>query len=629
MKKLCININSYILNIMIVLLLSFGLSVIGFQISSVFDIEILKRLMASPMLLLLNTLPLTIAMLFAYFITSRLWTSYLIAGGFFIFIQYVNRYKIRLRHEPLVPADFVLGNESTKVVKISELQLNFGFFIVITSFLVISLILLLFIKSKKINWPVRAIGSVLSIVIFILLYRTYYNDVKLYNSFKTYGSEYSQVDIVQSRGFTYAFFVKTHVFNIVKPEGYSIKYAESILQKYKSKSDSGEYNEMDINTSELPHVIAIMSEAFWDIDKVPGIEFDKEYYPLTNYNAILKESYSGYIITSVFGGGTADTEFSFLTGNSLSITKDIKNPYSLYIHRDILSLPWILKNTGYKTTSFHPGDKWVYNRYNVYDYLGFNRRFFVNDMKDISRNNFSPYVLDKDTFNFLLADFENHRESNPSFPYFNFTVTIQNHGPYPVVNIGHPKALKKNNKLSGTDYNMINNYAGGLEKTDKALGHLVDELREVDEPVVLLFFSDHLPFLGNNFAAYQAMDYEVGTSGSTESYINTYKVPYFIWSNEAAKDLLEEQGKPAPVGKAPTISSNYLSTELLKYIGINTPAYINYLNQIKKSLPIITSRVYRTGNGKLTETLTDKEQKIISDYRILQHYMMFDNKKPQ
>jgi phosphoglycerol transferase MdoB-like AlkP superfamily enzyme len=627
MKKLCINIDNYLINILIVLALSLGLSVIGFQISSVFDIEILNRLKESPMLLLMNTLPLTVFMLFVYFITSRLWASYFIAGGFFILIQYVNRFKIRLRHEPLVPADLLLGNESTKVVKFSELQLNFGFFFIIISFLVVGLLLLFFIKSKKIIWPVKIIGAVASIAIFIALYNTSYENIKSYNSYKVYGSPYSQVDIVQSRGFLYAFLVKTHVFNVVKPEGYSVKYAESILQKYKSKSASPDSEEMDINTSELPHVISIMSEAFWDIDKVPGLQFNKEFYPLTNFNAITKESYAGHIITSVFGGGTSDTEFSVLTGDSLSITKDITNPYSLYIHRNILALPWIMKNSGYKTTAFHPGEPWFYNRYNVYDYLGFNRRFFINDMKLSDTKKNKTYVSDMDAFKFLLDDFKNHRDENPSFPYFNFTVTIQNHGPYATTNAGYPQALRKDDKLSDANYFMINNYVNGLLQCDRALGYLVDELREIDEPVVLLYFADHLPFLGDNFAAYEAMNYDVGTSGNIESYINTYKAPYFIWSNEAAKEWLKEQGNPTAVGKAPTVSSNYLSTELLNYIGINTPAYISYLNDIKKSLPVITNRVYKNGDGKFTEAMTDKEQKIISDYRILQHYMMFDNKK--
>jgi hypothetical protein len=117
MKKTLINIRSHVVSILIVIGFSIGLSIIGFLISSVFSYEVLKRLLLSPVLLIMNTLPLTLAMLFIYFLTSRLWTSYFFAGGFFLLLQFINRFKIKLRNEPFVPADILLGNESTNVVK--------------------------------------------------------------------------------------------------------------------------------------------------------------------------------------------------------------------------------------------------------------------------------------------------------------------------------------------------------------------------------------------------------------------------------------------------------------------------------------------------------------------------------
>ena len=70
---------------------------------------------------------------------------------------------------------------------------------------------------------------------------------------------------------------------------------------------------------------------------------------------------------------------------------------------------------------------------------------------------------------------------------------------------------------------------------DKALGYLIEELEKVNEPVVLLYFSDHLPLLGENFSGYKAMNYNIGTSEDLEAYLNTYETPYFIWSNNLAK----------------------------------------------------------------------------------------------
>ncbi len=616
MKKICINIKNPLVSILILVILSIMLSCMGFLISSVFSIDVLVRFIKSPMIFLMNTLPLVILMLFIYFLTSRIWTSYFISGIFFLIIQYVNRFKIQLRHEPFVPADILLGNESTNVLKLSELQLNEGFYIPILLFLCISLCLFLFIKSKKLNWTIKLIGAVLSVIVSLVMYSTLYGNVKLYSSFKVYGSEYSQVDVVKSKGFIYSFLVKAHVLDITEPEGYSQKYAEGILQKYKSS---------EVSVNKRPHVFAIMSEAFWNIDKVPGIKFTKDNNPLTNFNSIVKEAYSGNIITTVFGGGTADTEFSFLTGHSLGISNDISNPYILYIRKNIMALPWIMKNENYTTTAFHPGHSWFYNRFNVYEYLGFKSRSFIDDMPGIDANK-GGYVSDMKAVNFMLDDFNKHLSQKPDSPYFNFTVTIQNHGPYAKTNAGYPQVLSKESNVDEEYYYMVNNYINGLKQCDEALGLLVGKFKEMDEPIVLLYFSDHLPFLGENFAGYNAMNYEVGTSGSMESYINTYKVPYFIWSNDAAKELLKEQGNPAPVGKAPTISSNYLSIELMDYIGMKGSEYANYLRNVKDKLPVITKRVYQRANGEVTEKVTAEENKIISDYRILQHYMMFEKK---
>jgi len=617
MKKFCIEIKNPIVNILILIGLSIFMSCVGFLISSVFSIEILVRLVKSPLVFVLNTLPLLIIMLFFYFLTSRLWASYFISGIFFLLINYVNRFKIKLRHEPFVPADILLGNESTKVLKISELQLNRSFYVPIVVFLLISLFLFLFVKSKKLKWPVKVIGPVLSVVLSLVLYNTVYSNVKLYDSFKIYGNKYSLVDTVQSKGFIYSFIVKAHAFEITEPEGYSKKYAEDILEKYKSSDTS------NTSVKKRPHVFAIMSEAFWNIDVVPGLKFTQNNDPLTNFNSIVKESYSGNIITTVFGGGTADTEFSFLTGHSLAISDAISNPYVLYIRKNVMALPRIMEKENYTTTAFHPGYPWFYNRYSVYDYFGFNRRFFVDEMPDPEANG-SGYVYDKNAVNFILNDFKKYLSKNSDSPYFNFTVTIQNHGPYAMENAGYPQVLSKESSIDEEYYYMVNNYVNGLKQCDEALGLLVKEFKEMNEPIVLLYFSDHLPYLGQNFAGFNAMHYDVGTSGSVEAYINTYKVPYFIWSNDAAKKLLKEQGRPVPVGKAPTISSNYLSLELMDYIGIKGNEYTDYLRDIRSKLPVLTKRCYQRADGNIVEKISDEENKIISDYRILQHYMMFD-----
>jgi len=538
----------------------------------------------------------------------------------------INYFKISLRHEPFVPADILLGNESTKVIKINELPIDIDLIIVTVLFLISAVAVLLILKSKPSKWYFRIAGTIISVLVLIGLYNTVYKNSKFYDKFKVEGTIYSSVDIVRSRGFMYSFLVKANTSKLTAPEGYQVQEAKKVLKNFENKGAVEVSTNLDSLKNKKPHVIAIMSEAFFDIDRIPGIEFYDNINPLENYNKILKNAYHGKIVTGVYGGGTASTECEFLTGICISAANWGADTYSAYVRKDTFSLARVLEEIGYKTTALHPGYQWFYNRFNVYDYFGFDKRFFAVDITERNTKTLTGYISDMDTYKFLLKDFREHLKENPENPYFNFTVTIENHGPYPNEPIGYPEILKHNGSVDEEYYHLINNYAGGLRQNDEALGYLTEQLENLDEPVVLLYFGDHLPFLGSEFAGYKAMNYKVGTSYGIDEYLNTYETPYFVWSNNSAKALFKEQGRDLPVGEAPTISANYLGTVLLDYLGFNHSAYFNYLKDIKSVLPVITRRFYKKSDGSYTENLSDEEKEVLNTYCKMQYYILFDNK---
>ena len=65
---------------------------------------------------------------------------------------------------------------------------------------------------------------------------------------------------------------------------------------------------------------------------------------------------------------------------------------------------------------------------------------------------------------------------------FVFAASMENHGPW------------KSGRLQGAS-TPVEIYTGLLEKSDEALGHLIDELDRWDRPVWLLFYGDHAPIL--------------------------------------------------------------------------------------------------------------------------------------
>jgi len=610
-------------NILCVILFSMYISSMGILISSHFSPKVLLLYIIQPDLFLLNTLPVMLLMLCIFFLTSRIWISYIVSGSFYLLVQMVNYFKISLRHEPFVPADILLGNESTNVIKISELPISFGLVIVMGLFLISGISMFFKMKPKPMGWMYKAIGVMICVMCSIVLYNTCYKNESLYDKYKVAGTIYSSVDIVRSRGFIYSFLVKSNSLKLTPPEEYLAEDLKKILVNYENEDFKKEMN--TDQDSKMPHVIAIMSEAFFDIDRISAVEFYDSKHPLKNYNKTIQGAYHGKMVTNVYGGGTACTECAFLTGTCLSISNWTADTYSAYIRKDTFSLARLFESKGYKTTALHPGYQWFYNRFNVYDYFGFDKRFFAVDVTERTTKALTGYVSDMDTYKFLLSDFKNHLNSNTDSPYFNFTVTIENHGPYPNEDIGYPELVKHNGLIDEEYYHLINNYVGGLHKNDEALGYLIEQLEELEEPVVLCYFGDHLPFLGSDFAGYKAMDYGVGTSGGLDEYLNTYETPYFIWSNDSTKELFKQQGKTLLTGECPKISSNYLSTVLLDYLGIKDCAYFNCLEDIRTKLPVITSRFYKTSKGDFTEKLSDDEREILKQYTNLQYYMMFEN----
>jgi phosphoglycerol transferase MdoB-like AlkP superfamily enzyme len=176
-------------------------------------------------------------------------------------------------------------------------------------------------------------------------------------------------------------------------------------------------------------------------------------------------------------------------------------------------------------------------------------------------------------------------------------------------------------------YEMVNGYLYGLRKTDQALGHLVSELEMNDEPFVLVFFGDHLPLLNNDYEGYRALGYNIGQDKDVQAFLNHYETPFFIWSNKAARELLKSCGVVVPSGNAPEISTCFLPVELMKYMGMAPPPYFEFLAQLEKSLPVITNYYYKQDGGYVT-ALSPENQELISQYRKLQHYMMFGNDMP-
>ncbi len=615
-KPFRIYINRYVTNILFVMLLSFILSLIGILLSDVTNLTNVLRYIRSPLLFVLNYLPAALLLMLLFHLTSRHWVSFGLGGGLYIVGHVVNRFMMQLREEPLVPQDIILGIEAARVIKISGLPFSPVIVLSLLFWLFVSLGLFFFVKSRPINPIVKIAGVLVTIALFSGSISGLYKKTGLYDSFEVTGSIYSRVDLFRSRGFIYSFLYRTSNYKSIKPEVYSKAEAQQILDDYSEAPYT-------LNSGKKPHIIAVMGEAFFDIDRIEGIEFNQDFEPLKNFNRIMNQAYGGRIVTNVFGGGTANTEFSFLTGHSMPIMPELSSPYSYYIRKDTFSLARLLEESGYASMAFHPGESWFYNRANVYKFFGFDTIYFKKDMDQDKVETNLGYISDISTAEFTLDKLKAHLAVEPEKPLFEFVVNIDNHGPYSKRDLGYPGILKRKDTMDEATYNILNNYINGLMRCDNALGYFVDSLSEMNEPVVFVYFADHLPFLGEDDQGFKALGYELGQGGELQAFLNQYETPWFIWCNSAAKKLLTDSGVTIPKGEAPLISTNYLTTELLEYIGENGGGSFNFLSMLKEKLPVISNRFYKE-NGVFTEELSEESKALIDQYRQTQYYLMMD-----
>ena len=234
---------------------------------------------------------------------------------------------------------------------------------------------------------------------------------------------------------------------------------------------------------EKPTVIAIMNATFSDLSiyKNMHARLQRPQFFKNLPDALSRST----LYVSAYGGGTCNTEFEFLTGNSMSYLGSGVYPYTIYDLLDTKNLAEQFKDLGYTTTAMHPNHGTNWNRENVYSGFGFDRFMTINDFQDAEK--LRGMVSDAATYDKILEMLE-----SDSALQFIFDVTMQNHSGY---DTGLLPPDKLNNYLiDGAVNNEVNEYLSLIEESDRALKDFVGKLRKLDRPVVLVFFGDHQPF---------------------------------------------------------------------------------------------------------------------------------------
>jgi phosphoglycerol transferase MdoB-like AlkP superfamily enzyme len=575
------------------------------QTNGIYDLkEVFEKTNYLPVLL--NLAPIFIFTLLAFFLTNNFIVSSSIATITVVLLSFLNRYKIIMRQDPLLPWDFTLVHEVVAILKTVNVKLFPGIFALPVVIIIITIVLNSFFKTPKMNAFIRVGTSALLIAVFFALNNKVYSDAKLFDVLYVKGNIYNQTESFNSKGFLYSFIYANNMNKLKKFDGYTIS-AASRLESSQSE------NRADAANNKI-NVFIIMSEAFSDIADNEALDFSGYTDPLANYKRVKENSVNGYLVAPGLGGGTADTEFDVLTAINTRNFRGVPFTYRI-VNRPLESIASSLNSIGYENIAIHPGYEWFYNRVNVYRHFGFSN--FI-DIKNYPDDNMykGMYVKEVHTFDTIIEEFENHLDKSPGTPFFDFCVTIQNHGPYKDKYLSETN-FKTNLPLEEYDINELSNYFEGLADVDAQIGRLYDYIQDSKEPIAVLYFGDHLPAFSQ--AVYENL-IDSNKNDLTEL-TNRYSTPYLIFQNNACKEIADFSSQKT----FDKVSSNYLGAYFLKLLGYEgLSPYFKYSLEMLSKYPVVLEKQYFDSQYNLHETSGNKE---LEGYSYWQYYKIFD--KPE
>lgn len=535
--------------------------------------------------------------LFVFFIAGRTSISMAICVAAIAIIGVGNYFVVMFRSNPIVPWDIYSFETAMSVADNYVFSVDWALAEHIAMFI---LMLIVGVRtnirlSKKILRPILTVAMCIPAYFYIsylwqdnLERNTGLNDT-LFNAKYMHSKD----------GFFVSFILDIHFLQIEEPKNYSDEYALSLLNEQEvEKVETPE---------ELPDIIAIMDETFSDPAVLGEFETNKDYMPFVH--SILRgevaNTISGYTDVSVLGGNTANSEFEFLTGNSMAFFPNGSVPYLQYIRDGISTIVPQLEEYGYTTYGIHPYRAKGWNREFIYDLMGFDYRYFQGSFpfEDKLRN----YVSDEADFKSIL-EWRNNTEG----PFFMFNVTMQNHSNYGGdFDNFDPQIVAKFKNTSSNKY--LNKYLSLMYETDQDVASLLSELSQSDRKTIVVFWGDHQP---NDYVV-RPIYKEYGLDFDNQTYEQQQqrqKTPFFIWANY---DIQEQTNVE--------ISLNYLNILLFETAGLQLDEYQTFRKNLwQGQIPMMNAVGYRNDDGDLVEydDAPEEIQNLLNEYQNIQYYRM-------
>lgn len=421
-----------------------------------------------------------------------------------------------------------------------------------------------------------------------------HNEDFVQKKLRLYDKLFTPTTIQFKNGTVTAFLMELQYMSVEKPSGYNEKDAREALASYETAG----------TPANTPNIIVVMNEAFSDPAVLGEFTTNEDYMPFVH--SLLRgaeDTVSGLLNVSVKGGNTANTEFEYLTGNSMAFLPYGSIPYQQYIKNETPSMASWLSGFGYRTVAMHPYRAAGWDRNKVYPLMGFDEMYFQEFYKDSGV--IRKYVSDEADYEKIIQIYE---QKEPGEPLFLFNVTMQNHSSYN--DWADYDNFSPDITVDGSDSEVLSAYLSLMKLSDQATERLVDYFAKEEEDTVIVFFGDHQP-TDSVVNPVLKLNGTSSSSLSAEEEALRYQVPFFIWANY---DIEEERGL--------NISANYLASRTLDAAGLPKPGYFSFLSELEKQAPVISANHVSLSDG--TFSSADDQDELLREYKTFQYHQLFD-----
>lgn len=595
---------------------------------------IVKMFTKANFVLILNMLLIGVIYLILLMITNRFWIATPILLAAALVIAVIEHFKVTIRYEAILPSDLsFLGSNTGNLMSFVPTGWQW---IALGAAALFAAFIALFVFLNHIdarhgrmirssNPAMNAVVRLLLVLCPGLLFGLYTMQVGTVGSWANVLSSalgdipsmWDSVYDAQRNGPVVAFVRQFNPKVMDEPEGYSEETMQQVAERYADAADT--INQTRDEYLDESTVIFVLSESFSDPSRVPGVELNKDAMP--SVRQIKEQTTSGLMLSSGYGGGTANLEYMGLSGMSMAnFDSSLTSPYQQLVPNQHWT-PTVNQMWGASENSlaFHPYEPSMYSRATNYKKFGFSHFYTLQGPDVIAHQDTidsSPYVCDEATYRSVLEEVQS-TDANQ----FIQVITMQNHMPYKNWYDDNEFKVSGTNgtQLTEDETESIETYAKGVELSDAATQDFLDALNDIDKPITVVFYGDHLPGIYTT------------ASEDDDNSLALHLTDYFIWSNQSSSSHNVKNENSA------YSSPNYFIAQAAEHMNAKVSPFLAFLTQMHEHVsamepPVVNNiqgwdripegqSIYLDADGEpmVESEMDDETRQLLEDYRLIQY----------